>query len=805
MSNFVVRKVAVLGAGVMGAQIAAHCVNARVPVALFDLPAKEGPKNGIVLKAIDNLKKLNPAPLGVRDDAQYIQAANYEEHLELLKGCDVVIEAIAERMDWKHDLYRKVAPFIREDAIFASNTSGLPIAKLSEAMDAGLKARFCGVHFFNPPRYMHLVELIPTPATKPAILDDLETFLTSTLGKGVVRAKDTPNFIANRVGIFGMLATIKEAEKYGLAYDVVDDLTGSKLGRAKSATFRTADVVGLDTMAHVIKTMQDTLPASVDPFSTHFATPPVLKALVEKGALGQKAGAGFYRKEGKAIKVLDPKKAAYVESTGKADELIIRILKKKGPAERLKLLRETDHPQAKFLWAIFRDAFHYVAVHLDSIADTARDVDFALRWGFGWTTGPFETWQAAGWKQIAEWVQADIDAGEALAKAPLPKWVFEGAVAKANGVHTPEGSWSPAKKKFVARSTLPVYARQIFRAPLLGEGAPTGASGGKTVFEDDSVRLWTLESGLGAEVLVLSIKTKVHAIGPGVINGLLKAVDLAESQYRGLVIWSPDDPFSVGADLQAMMPVFMSGGAKAIGAEEKKMQDAYMRLKYAQVPTVAAVSGMALGGGCELILHCSKAVASLESYIGLVEIGVGLVPGAGGLKEGALRAAQAAQAAGMNDVFPFMRGWFLNVAMANVSKSALEARTMGYLRPSDTIVFNNYEVLWTAIGEAFALHATGYRPPLRPIGFPVAGRTGVATIKAQLVNMRDGGFISAHDFFIAGGIADVMCGGDVEAGAIADEQWLLDLERKFFMTLVNHPKSQERMMGMMSTGKPVRN
>jgi 3-hydroxyacyl-CoA dehydrogenase len=804
-SNFVVRKVAVLGAGVMGAQIAAHCVNARVPVVLFDLPAKEGPKNGIVLKAIDNLKKLNPAPLGIKDDAQYIEPANYDDNLALLKGCDVVIEAIAERLDWKHDLYRKIAPHVAPNAILASNTSGLPIAKLAEVMDAGLKARFCGVHFFNPPRYMHLVELIATPATRPQIMDDLETFLTSTLGKGVVRAKDTPNFIANRVGIFGMLATIKEAEKYGIPYDVVDDLTGTKLGRAKSATFRTADVVGLDTMAHVIKTMQDTLPASIDPFAQHFATPPVLKALVDKGALGQKAGAGFYRKDGKAIKVLDPKKADYVESTNKADELVARILKKKDPAERLKLLRESDHPQAKFLWAIFRDAFHYIAVHLESIADTARDVDFALRWGFGWSTGPFETWQAAGWKQVAEWVKADIEAGEALATVPLPNWVFDGPVAKANGVHTPQGSWSPSQKKFIARSTVPVYGKQLFRAPLTGETSVTGHNGGATVHEDDSVRIWTLASGQMAEVLILSIKTKVHAIGPGVIAGLLRGIDLAEARYRGLVIWSPDDPFSVGADLQAMMPVFMSGGAKAIGAEEKKMQDAFMRLKYAQVPTVAAVSGMALGGGCELILHCSKAVASLESYIGLVEVGVGLVPGAGGLKEGALRAAQAAQAAGMADVFPFIKNWFMNVAMANVSKSALEAKQMGYLRPTDTIVFNNYELLWTAVGEAFAMHAVGYRPPLKTRAFPVAGRTGTATIKAQLVNMRDGGFISQHDFFISSGIADVLCGGDVETTSQADEQWLLDLERNFFMQLVNHPKSQERMMGMMSTGKPVRN
>ncbi len=769
-------------------------------------PLAKGPvKNGIVLRAIENLKKLSPAPLGNKDDAQYIEAGNYDEHLELLRGCDLIIEAIAERMDWKHDLYRKVAPFVRADAIFASNTSGLPIAKLAEAIEGDLKSRFCGVHFFNPPRYMHLVELIPTPATRPAILDDLETFLTSTLGKGVVRAKDTPNFVANRVGIFGMLATIKEAEKYGIAYDVVDDLTGSKLGRAKSATFRTADVVGLDTMAHVIKTMQDTLPASIDPFAAHFATPAVLKALVEKGALGQKVGAGFYRKDGKTIKVLDPKKADYVESTGKADELVVRILKKKDPAERLKLLRETDHPQAKFLWAIFRDAFHYISVHLETIADTARDIDFALRWGFGWSTGPFETWQAAGWKQIADWVKADIDAGEALSKAPLPKWVFDGPVVKANGVHTKDGSWSPAQKKFVGRSALPVYSRQIFRAPLLGEGAPTGHNGGKTIQEDESVRLWTLDSGLGAEVLILSFKTKVHAIGPGVLAGIHKAVDLAEVQYRGLVIWSPDEPFSVGADLQSMMPVFMSGGAKAIGPEIGKFQQAMMRLKYSTVPTVAAVSGMALGGGCETALHCAKRVANLESYIGLVEVGVGLIPGGGGLKEGALRGAQAAQASGQTDVFPFIRSWFMNAATANVSKSALEARAMGYLLATDAIVFNSHELLWTAIGTAFAMHATGYRPPLKVKAFPVAGRAGVATIKGQLVNMRDGGFISQHDFFVSSCIAEAMCGGDIEAGSMVDEQWILDLERKFFVQLVGNPKSQERMMGMLNTGKPVRN
>ncbi|HXY22857.1 MAG TPA: 3-hydroxyacyl-CoA dehydrogenase/enoyl-CoA hydratase family protein [Burkholderiaceae bacterium] len=805
MKNFVVRKVAVLGAGVMGAQIAAHCINARVPVVLFDLAdAKSSDKSAIAQRGIDGLKKLSPAPLGRVEEARYIDAANYEQHLEQLRDCDVVIEAIAERMDWKLDLYRKVGPYIRADAIFASNTSGLSITQLSQGLPLALRERFCGVHFFNPPRYMHLVELIATPATRPGVLDDLEGFLTSTLGKGVVRAKDTPNFIANRLGVFGMLATIKEAEKYALPYDVVDDLTGTRLGRAKSATFRTMDVVGLDTLAHVVKTMQDGLGLEQDPFAIHFALPSVLKTLVDKGALGQKSGAGFYRKEGRAIKVLDPRSGSYVDSAGKADELVTRILKKP-VAERFALLRSTDHPQARFLWAIARNGFHYAAIHLASIAETARDVDLALRWGFGWDCGPFETWQGAGWKQVAEWVQADIDSGEALCKAPLPKWVLQGPVASAAAVHTAKGSWSPSKRAFVARTELPVYARQLFRVSLAGEDAPSAYKAGTTVHEDEACRIWHLDSGMAAEVLLFSLKSKMHAISPAVGAGLLKAVETAEARYRGLVVWSPDDPFSVGADLQAMLPVFMSGGAKAIGEAERQMQDALLRVKYAQVPVVAAVSGMALGGGCELAMHCAKRVAALESYIGLVEVGVGLIPGGGGLKEGALRAAAAAGAIGANDLLPFLRNWLQNAAMAKVSGSALEAQQMGYLLDTDIIVMNRHELLWSAIGQTYAMHAIGYRPPLRARQVPVAGRSVLATMKGQLANLREGGYASAHDQYLASCIADVLCGGDLDAGALVDEQWFLDLERKHFMQLVAHPKSQERMMGLLQTGKPVRN
>jgi 3-hydroxyacyl-CoA dehydrogenase len=806
MKQFSIRKVAVLGAGVMGAQIAAQCVNARVPVLLYDLPDDKSPdRNGIALRAIENLARLSPAPLALKEDAQVIEPANYDQHLARLSECDLVIEAIAERLDWKLDLYRKIAPHIAPDAILASNTSGLSVASLSEPLDAALRPRFCGVHFFNPPRYMHLVELVPSAATDATVLDSLEAFLTSTLGKGVLRAKDTPNFIANRVGVFGMLATIHEAAKYGLAFDVVDDLTGTRLGRAKSATFRTSDVVGLDTMAHVVRTMQQALPAPRDPFASLYTVPKVVQALVDKGALGQKSGAGFYRKDGRVIKVLDPRSLDYVESAGKADELVARILKTEDAGQRLKLLRETDHPQARFLWSIYRDMFHYIAVHLGQIAQSARDVDFALRWGFGWETGPFETWQAAGWQRVAEWVSQDIERGEALAKAPLPDWVRHGPVAKADGVHTPQGSWNPARGRFEPRTNLAVYAKQLFRAPLTGEGIATGHDAGETLFADESCRLWSFEQQHVGQVLIFSLRTKMHVLGPGAVAGLLRALDLAEASARPLVIWSPGEPFSAGADLKAMLPVFMSGGPKAIGAEEAKLQQAFMRVKYAQVPVVAAVQGLALGGGCELLLHCARRVACLESYIGMVEIGVGLIPGAGGLKEGALRAAAAARATASSDLVPYLRTWFQNVAMATVSKSALEARAMGYLMDCDTIVFNPYELLWTAVGQAFAMQAVGYRPPLRVKSFAVAGRSGAATIKSQLVNLKEGGFISEHDFLIAGSIAEVLTGGDVEAGSLVDEQWLLDLERQHFTKLVANPKSQERMMGMMQTGKPVRN
>ncbi|MEO6363495.1 MAG: 3-hydroxyacyl-CoA dehydrogenase/enoyl-CoA hydratase family protein, partial [Caldimonas sp.] len=748
--------------------------------------------------AVEGLKKLKPAPLGVPEDAALIEQANYEEHLDKLKDCDLVIEAIAERMDWKLALYQKIAPAVAPHAIVASNTSGLSITKLSEVLPEEIKPRFCGIHFFNPPRYMALVELINTPTTRPEILDQLEAFVTTALGKNVVRAMDTPNFIANRVGIAGMLATMKEAETYGLSYDVVDDLTGKKLGRASSGTFRTADVVGLDTMAHVIQTLQDNL--ADDPFFASYATPPVLQKLIDAGALGQKSGSGFYKKVGKDILRYDAETGDYVASGGKADEIVARILKKP-PAERLKLLHDSKNPQAQFLWAILRDSFHYAAVHLGDVAESARDIDFAMRWGFGTSTGPFELWQQAGWSQVAQWVKEDIDAGKALSKAPLPAWVFDGLGGGDAGVHRPEGSYSAAHARFDPPSTLPVYARQPFRESVVGSSAAAPLKAGTEVFKNEDVRVWTLDG----QVLIASITAKLHLISPGVIEGLLKAVELAEQSYQGLVIWSPDDVFSAGANLEALMPIFMKSGGKGILPEVKKLQDAMLRVRYAQVPVVAAMRGIALGGGCEIAIYSAKRVAAMETYMGFVEVGVGLLPAGGGLTYLARRAAEMAGAASANaDILKFLGDGFTSAATARVGTSAIESRKMGYLLWSDVIVPNKDELLHVANAQVRAMAESGWRAPARA-PFPVAGRNAIATIQAQLVNLRDGGFASAHDFHIATQIAEVLCGGDVDAGSLVTEEYLMTMERVRFCALLDHPKTQERIMGMLQTGKPVRN
>jgi 3-hydroxyacyl-CoA dehydrogenase len=825
VEQFNINKVAVLGAGVMGAQIAAHMVNANVETILFELPATEGDPNGNVKKAIAGMKKLEPAPISTPEKLSYIEPANYDQHLEKLHDCDLVIEAIAERMDWKSDLYRKVAPFLKQDAIFATNTSGLSINQLAEAFPQELRHRFCGIHFFNPPRYMYLVELIPCAGTDASLLEPLETFLVSSIGKGVVRAKDTPNFIANRIGVFSMLATLHHAQRLGLGFDTVDALTGRYLGRPKSATFRTLDVVGLDVFSHVVNTMEEQL--SDDPWHKHFTLPQWMSGLIEQGSLGQKTKCGVYKKVKKEIQVLDLGSGEYRVSDAKADDDVKEMLRERDWSLKLEKLRNSNNPQAQFVWSILRDSFHYCAVHLESIADNARDLDLAVRWGFGWDRGPFEIWQAAGWQQVANWINDDIAAGTTLSSKPLPAWVTD---PSRSGVHDEQGSYSPASKEIQPRSALPVYQRQLFADALLGESREYG----ETVFQNDAVRLWHS----GDDIAVLSFNTKMHAISNEVLDGVLRAVDEAEENFRALVLWQTEPPFSAGAHLLQLMQgvqesredsgvmdkfkraatrvKYTAAGGGGVGdilnaaagsgprVEEvvAKFQQTSQRLKYARVPTVAAVDGLALGGGCEFAIHCTRTVATLESYIGLVEVGVGLLPAGGGCKEMTQRAAAQAQG---GDIFPVLRRYFETIAMGEVAKSGEMARQKGFLRQSGRVVMNRFELLHVAKQETIALNATSYRPPLHQRQIAVAGRPTIATFKASMINMLEGGFISEHDYNIGCRVAETLCGGDVEVGSMVDEEWLLDLERRHFMELLATEKTQARIEHMLKTGKPLRN
>jgi 3-hydroxyacyl-CoA dehydrogenase len=569
---------------------------------------------------------------------------------------------------------------------------------------------------------------------RPEVLDQLEAFVTSGLGKGVVRAKDTPNFIANRVGIAGMLATMKEVENFGLTYDVVDDLTGKKLGRASSGTFRTADVVGLDTMAHVIKTLQDNLTIETDPFYASFGTPAVLAKLMELGNLGQKTKAGFYKKVGR-----DPALRARQRGlrAGRPEGRRGRMAacSRSRPAERLKLLRNSEGPQGQFLWAILRNSFHYAAVHLGTIADTARDVDQAMRWGFGMKQGPFELWQEAGWLEVAEDGAGRHRRGQGAVQRAAARVGVQGPGGRGRWrAHGARARGARPRAKFVARRALPVYERQPFPEALRGETLPDFRTAGT----------------------------------------------------------------------QAMLPGFMMGGAAAIDEAVAELQRVMRRLRYASVPVVSAVRGLALGGGCEMAVHSARRVAHMESYVGLVEVGVGLVPGAGGLTYIARRAAENAATSTGKDLLPFLTEGFTAAAMAKVGTSALESRKLGYLLESDVIVPHKDELLFVALNEAKALYQGGYRAPHKRL-FAVAGRSGKATILGSLVNMRDGGFISQHDFHIASLIANVVTGGDVDSGTLVSEEYLMTLERRAFCSLLEHPKTQERIMGMLSTGKPVRN
>lgn len=789
----VMKKVAILGAGVMGAQIAAHFANAGVPSLLYDLPAEGKDRSATGKAAIKALAKQKPEPLALASFQKLITACNYDDDLEKLKDCNLVIEVIAERADWKIDLYKKIIPHLNDNSILATNTSGISIALLAEGVPDLYKDQFLGIHFFNPPRYMPLVEIIAHDGTRADVMDSIETFLVSTLGKGVVRAKDTTNFIANRVGIFSILVTLYHAERLGINFETVDALTGTKLGRPKSATLRTADVVGLDTMRHVIQGVIDNL--GDDPWAKLFKIPSWLDTLVENGSLGAKTKIGIYKKEGKDILVFDEATGNYRKRKDKIPKKVEKVLKQFKDPDRLANLRAINDPHAEFLWAINRDVLHYCAYFLDEIADSARDIDLAIRWGFGWKQGPFEIWQQAGWHKIAGLIKEDIDSGKTPCSLPLPEWVSE-----IDAVHTEAGSWSAKDQEYMPPSTLPVYKRQRWPETVIGSKPP--AQG--TLFENEVCHFWLVDDDGDGDIGVLSFKTKLHTISDAVLASINQAIDVAEESLTGMVIWHPDAPFSAGADLKSFMPIAMKSilpGNNGLDELLQRFQNTCIHARKSNIPVVAAVHGLALGGGCELMMQTDRVVAAMESYIGLVEVGVGLIPAGSGCMEFARRASNAAKG---DDVFDHIKNAFETIGMGKVATSAYQAQDMGFLRETDIVVMNKNEVLHTAIAQVRALDAANYRPqPEQTIR--AGGRAAIANIKAAMVNMHAGEFISDYDMKIGEYVANALCGGDVDEGTELTEEWFLRYEREGFRKLLKNTKTHMRVKHMLDTGKPLRN
>lgn len=788
-STLIIQRIAVLGAGVMGAQIAAHFVNAGYEVLLYDLVGSAQSKSMLSQDAIKDLVKLSPAPFVVNEWSRFVHPKNYEQHLPELLGCDLIIEAIAERSDWKQDLYKKIAPYIHDKAILCTNTSGLGVGELSKSLPKSLQSRFCGVHFFNPPRYLPLIEVVPSPKNSPEMLDMLETFLVSRLGKNIVRAKDTPNFIGNRIGVFALLVALHYAEKFDLRLDVVDVLTGPLIGHPKSATLRTLDIVGLDTFSHVVSTMANQL--HEDPWHEYFQIPSWLASLVERGALGQKTGAGIYKKDGKQFHVFDIKEGEYRPVTGQAHKDVLDILKIKDPVAKFKRLNESDKPEAKFLWAYHRDLWHYAAYHMQSIAENARDVDQAMRWGFAWKQGPFEQWQSAGWANIAQLVSQDISTNQALAPVALPDWV---TLQHDQGAYTEAGAFSPETKIYQPRRQLPVYQRQLFPEPMPCEHFDEGV----TLYEDNFVRLWQQSD----PVAILSFKSKMASISRGVLDGIRHALPIAIEKSKALVIWQRTWPnFSVGADITEFLDAINRQDFASINKTLEDFQNMCLSLRNAPIPVVAALKGYVFGGGCELAMHCDRRVAAIETYMGLVEAGVGLVPAGGGCKELIMRASRAA---GNGDPMPFIRKGFEQVAYAKASSSAQEAKQLGYLEPVDTVVMHPDELLYVAKQVGLSLAQSNYTPPrLEPI--KIVGDNGWAQMETLLINLAEGGFISKHDYLIAHNIAKIFAGGIITSNTFVDEAWLLRLERESFVELAATPETKARIEHMLQTGKPLRN
>lgn len=792
-----IKKVAVIGSGVMGSAIACHFANIGVEVLLLDIPPRElteaeqkkgltleskAVRNRIVNDHLSNSLKSKPSPIYHQKFADRIKTGNTEDDMAKIAEADWIIEVVVERLDIKQKVFEQVEKYRKPGTLITSNTSGIPIQFMSEGRSEDFQKHFCGTHFFNPPRYLKLFEIIPGPQTSQEVLDFLNNYGEQFLGKTSVVAKDTPAFIGNRIGIYGIMSLFHQVKEMGLTVEEVDKLTGPVIGRPKSATFRTVDVVGLDTLVHVANGIYENCPN--DEVHELFKLPAFIDTMMNNKWLGSKTGQGFYKKVDKDILTLDLDTLEY-RAGKKASFATLELTKTiEKPIDRFKVLIKGTDKAGEFYRKNFAGTFSYVSNRVPEITDDLYKIDDAMKAGFGWENGPFEIWDAVGVEKGLELIQA-----EGLTVAP---WVNEMLASGNTSFYTiKDGATyyydiaSKSQKKVPGQDAF-IILNNIRESKKIW-------SNSESIIQD-----------LGDGIINLEFRSKMNTIGGGVLQGINKAIDLAEKEYDGLVIGNQAANFSVGANIGMIFMMAVEQEYDELNMAIKMFQDTMMRVRYSSTPVVVAPHGMTLGGGCEMSMHADKVVAAAETYIGLVEFGVGVIPGGGGSKEMALRASDLFR---KNDVeLNTLQEHFLTVAMAKVSTSAYEAFDLGILQKGkDIVVVNKDRQIAEAKKHAKLLAEAGYTAPIRRKDVKVLGKQALGMFLVGTDSMEAGHYISEHDKKIANKLAYVMAGGDLSEPTLVTEQYLLDLEREAFLSLCGERKTLERIQFMLTKGKPLRN
>ena len=773
------RSVAVLGAGTMGSRIAAHFANAGIPAVLLDIVVPNQPnRNAAALKGIENAAKQKPAAFFTDSAMSLVKPGNFEDHLNLLADCDWIIEAVVENLDLKRNLFEKVEKVRKPGSIISTNTSGIPLARISEGFSADFRRNFLGTHFFNPPRYLHLLEMIPGPETDPAVIEFVTQFADARLGKGVVRCKDTPNFIANRIGSF-VGATVQKVMMDGdYTIEEVDALTGPLIGLPSTASFRLLDLVGLDVWQFVGENLYHAVPD--DPWRDRFLMPPFHKKMIENGWLGEKSGQGYYKKVGKGdareIFAIDWKTLEYHKANKPRWPSTEAAKQIEDLPARLKALVNGNDRVGDFLWRVFSDVFIYSAEMIPEISDRIVEIDRAMRWGYAHSMGPFELWDALGFEDVCARMEAE--------QRVLPDNIVKMRLAGAKSLYRhadQDGKPNTQYLDFCKTEYADIRPRPgiiVLKDEKRSHGVVKQNAGASLI-------------DLGDGVVCCEFHSKMNTIGEDNIAMMHAGLDELNKNFDAMVIANQGDNFSVGANLMMVLMGAMEGEWDELNMAINRFQQVNMALKYAPKPVVAAPFARALGGGCEISLHAARCQASAETYIGLVEVGVGLIPGGGGCKELLARLKDP-------------RRVFELIGYAKVSTSGEEAKKLGLLNRTDRISMNPERLVGDAKDLALSL-VKEYVPGVPRADIKVAGESGMALLKLGAWTAHQGGFISDHDVLIAEKLANILCGGKLVGEQTVSEQYLLDLEREAFLSLCGHPKTQERMQHMLKTGKPLRN